>query len=160
MTNKSQSKPQSAQSPKSMVPAMRPITLPYFAGIVDGEGFVGVERQTHGKRHSYSAVLSVKNTDFPLIHALKAYHPGYITMYEDKRANCKPTLTYRVRGNAVAPLLKKLLPHLRVKRLQAIILLNFLEMAEKQQREGGKYPPIVQQIRHRVYRLLQKLKER
>lgn len=90
----------------------------YFAGIVDGEGCISA-CYYKPKKHSM-VIFTVTNTNLSLIKDIIKTYGGWYTISNRKSSYGKKTC-YNWSPNTynMGPILKKILPYLRVKRKQA-----------------------------------------
>ena len=96
--------------------------LLYLAGIVDGEGCVTV---TYGTKAGHERIrLTISNTDRNLIDWLTSRVGGHISKTQS-RGNRKPAYQWEVYGSVAFDLLTLLLPHLKLKKRQAELCLQF-----------------------------------
>ena len=107
--------------------AMCPVDVAYLAGIIDGEGHIGLER--HGK--SYSLRLAVHTTSKELAEWILTT-TGYGNKVQERRETRSvvirkrmPTYEWRVFGRQAAQMIGKVRPYLRVRDKQADIALAF-----------------------------------
>jgi hypothetical protein len=104
-------------------------TLAYLAGIIDGEGHVGIAKlKICGKRRQdfYQARMVVKMTDRQAIDLLYATFGGYVYWRGSRTSNSQPTYNWEINGRKrVAVILEQLLPHLRVKEILAELVIEF-----------------------------------
>ena len=112
--------------------------LGYFAGIVDGEGSIGISKSIrkleYNKRgYVYNPFFLIANTHLPMLEYLQKHFKGKI-VYLDERTLCYH-LTFN--GEIMKDLLPELIPYLLIKRRQAEIVLEFLKKKE----EIGSRPP-------------------
>ena len=108
--------------------------IAYLAGIVDGEGCLQICK--HGPRLrracDYAFRLRVSNTNLELLKALQAEYGGSI--YSPPSHNSsgfgskRQTSSIDWRGTTAFALVHRILPHLIVKREQAIEILKFEEL--------------------------------
>lgn len=96
----------------------------YTGGIVDGEGAVTLVRGTSGY---YQCRLSVSNTCKELLEQVRATYGGSPVQAMKAHPRYKQAYVWCLNGQAAAPVLRKLLPFLIVKREHAKIALEFLE---------------------------------
>jgi hypothetical protein len=106
--------------------------LAYFAGILDGEGNVSIERvapnakqRTHNPRHQ--ARVTVVNTSPELIEWLVAHFGGTVQARKIDPLKHKQTWAWRLAEIPVLALLKLTLPYLVIKRRQAELVIEFVE---------------------------------
>lgn len=95
-------------------------TISYLAGIIDGEGYIGIKKETWGMRNrpdvycpTYSERIQVKMKDKGAVDLLKRVFGG--SYYQEKTED-KKTYCWMVSDLQAIKTLKALLPYLRVKR--------------------------------------------
>ena len=106
--------------------------LNYIAGIVDGEGSIGIAKckraiKQNKRGYAYRAFFHITNTHLPLLQYIKKHIGGSIA-YLDERVKC---YNHTFSANQIREVLPKLVPYLLVKREQAEIVLKFLDRMEK-----------------------------
>jgi hypothetical protein len=105
---------------------MRP-DIRYFAGFFDGEGCVYMTHRTeNGHTYTYIRITAV-NTYLPIIREIHREFGGHIYYdpWKNRPKNWSPTMSWIVNGTEAAALLRRMLPHLRVKRKAALAALKF-----------------------------------
>lgn len=105
----------------------------YCAGIIDGEGWIGISRlRTKGRKGSPSESnvyeflqfqIQVMNTSEAMVDFLHANFGGYKTY--GKRPNKKPYYKWGIRHSDADEFLKKIYPYLVAKRDQAEVVFRF-----------------------------------
>lgn len=95
----------------------------YLAGILDGEGYVGIRIHNQNRR-SITPVASVTNTNLPLLVWLKERWGGAIHLKQDKRPTSKAAWIWIVASRDVESVLRDAYPYLIVKRPQADLVLS------------------------------------
>ena len=93
----------------------------YLAGIVDGEGCIGI----FNVRGSYSLRLSVGMTDTQAIELLSSVTGKRISSVTVRRPNCKVGYLVRLSGVDAQAFLNEILPYLRVKKNLAELAIQF-----------------------------------
>lgn len=105
-----------------------PVTeMAYLAGIVDGEGSIGIARHrvTKHNRTYFRPHLTISNTNEDLLEWLQARHfRGNLVMNTKHR----PYFKIAWGGFSVAEVLKALLPYLVIKRRHAELLIEFCKL--------------------------------
>jgi len=100
--------------------------LAYAAGIIDGEGWVGIRRS--GKHDSgtirYTMAVVVGNTDRRMLNFMKKYFGGSISKRKTV-GNRQPAGAWEVASNKAADFLKLILEFLIVKKAQAESAIKF-----------------------------------
>ncbi|MBA7574810.1 hypothetical protein ES708_16625 [subsurface metagenome] len=110
---------------------MNEIDLAYAAGIVDGEGYIQIQRH---KRSDYSAgyhyymAVAVVMVD-PLVPIwLEQTFGGSLYNYERKEPNAQPYYRWTTGTKKAQWFLELILPYLKTKRAQAEIAIEFQKM--------------------------------
>lgn len=114
--------------------------LAYLAGIIDGEGCIRIAKLS-GKHYSpYAPCVNCGMTNPAAIELLHATFGGSIRWAWPSGKNaspCKPLRYWYLNGTeSVARALRLLYPHLRVKKAQATLLLDFC-FNKQDGRKGG-----------------------
>lgn len=112
----------------------------YLAGIIDGEGYIGISRDnrryTHRRR--YVTRLTISNTNLALLEAIRAFvGGGHIYPMKQQQSHHTPAWQYVIQDRAT---LKRVLlavhPHLIIKKAQAAALIQFLQHDDAASRES------------------------
>ena len=94
----------------------------YLAGIIDGEGCVGL--RTRQQRYVTPSV-QITNTDRNFIYWLREHvGGGSIYAMKDKRPTRKPVFMWSCHGEIARALLRDVRPYLRIKAQQADVILS------------------------------------
>ena len=101
--------------------------LSYFAGIIDGEGSIGLEHlsPTNGRKKSYYvARLVVVNTNEDLMKILLHFFKG---AYSQRKLvpGRKKCFVWRILGKNLDNALEQLIPHLFIKKPQALLVQQY-----------------------------------
>jgi hypothetical protein len=101
--------------------------IAYFAGIMDGEGSIYIQRRLHRGSTDYFPRFQVGNTDLVLMTWIKETFGG--TLYEKRRLSAPEHWKAQYEWFSTRPLLDVLLPlitpYLKTKRRQAEIMMEF-----------------------------------
>jgi hypothetical protein len=136
----------------------------WIAGFIDGEGCITIARQIRKNRPSpsYRSYITVSNTNRDSLEYLRGHYGG--VLYErheyrkDKRGkNWADAYDWYCPLRSATRLLTDILPYLRVKRQQAMLVLEFLAtkkaFARNERRpsskRGGSAPLTGDEIAHR-----------
>lgn len=141
------------------------MTYEYLAGLMDGEGCVGIRRvqtkATYG-RPCYCLVIQLAMTYQPVIEILCEEFGGVI--YIDHwyvHLKHKPSYKWTVYGRKAAAILAKMLPTLIVKREQAELALRFqANMHEKFNGYPVKLTDAEMAFRQECYEQMRRLNKR
>ena len=99
------------------------LSLPYVAGIVDGEGCISV-----AKRGPYiTPTVQVANTDIGLLEIFYNQFGGNIDRNRESRPNRKPCHCWRLAGRAAKTFVQQIRPWLLIKGPQANIICGLIE---------------------------------
>lgn len=116
---------------------MRKTDLAYVAGIVDGEGYIGISADHRNRYNSnrpcWRLRVSVTNTNEWLMQYLKFSFGGSISIKGGK-GNKKPCYDWVLNRGHAAEFLKLILPYLRLKRPQAELAIKFQSNISKSTR--------------------------
>lgn len=112
--------------------------LAYTAGIVDGDGYIGISKtkgKTYHLGYQMSLRVSVANTDELLIRWLHQYYGGHIRRKKVYPNHPRPVWAWTVASQVALVFLENILPYLRVKKTQAKVAIRF----QRRKRRGGHY---------------------
>lgn len=104
--------------------------LAWAAGIIDGEGCVGITaryRPGHSRASGYSASLVVINTSMPMLSKLRELFGGCINARKLKCSSWAQCWRWHVRNQFAADVLRLIRPYLVVKGRQAELCLELEE---------------------------------
>ena len=105
---------------------MKRTDLAYLAGIVDGEGYIGISadhRNRNPDRPCWRLRVVVTNTNEWLMHHLKfSIGGGTIRL---RNGNLMPCYQWSIERGKAAEFLKLILPYLRLKKPQAELAIKF-----------------------------------
>ena len=127
-------------------------TISYLAGLVDGEGYVGIKkdltsvRNKHSKSPLYHERIQIRMSDENAIKLFKETFGGNYYFEKEKANNPltkKRMYCYQISDLSAAKTLKLLLPYLRIKKKQAQICLKLYKnkrtkLARKRGNLGGR----------------------
>jgi hypothetical protein len=117
---------------------MKRLDIRYVAGIIDGEGCISISWDRPGSKISprFVGQISVGMTNLKLIRLLGKQFGGCIHNYKVQKSYYKPILYWTLTAKAAAKFLNKVLPYLRVKKRQALLLIAL----HKRKKYTGKKP--------------------
>lgn len=122
----------------SVLSILSPTELAYIAGIVDGEGSVGLYELTAQRK--YSGIIcrvTVSNTDRSLFHWLLEKLPKARVYWPRALAKRRPCGRLVYDGAKGAALCKLMLPYLTIKKRKAEIVVEMYEHSMNYQGFGG-----------------------
>jgi hypothetical protein len=102
--------------------------IAYSAGLLDGEGCIGINKTQHptSVRPYYTLIVQIVNTDKRMIHWLKdTWNMGAAVVIPSKRVNHKPLWRFVVRARKARDFLEAVCPYLVIKGEQAEIGIEF-----------------------------------
>lgn len=104
---------------------MSDVVLSYLAGVIDSDGYIGVQRSTYGQRTghmksvSYSPRIICRQVTPEAVDLLHETFPGYRTTNDPSAKRGRPLHHWSVHSAAAGRCLEALLPFLRIKRDRA-----------------------------------------
>ena len=106
---------------------LEPTKAAYLAGLIDGEGTIGVYGTQKCPRYFRCTVI-VTNCDPVLMAWLRELGVGRIDVQRGRLAQHRPVSRWRVeKREDVRAVLRAVLPYLVVKRAQALLALDFFD---------------------------------
>lgn len=93
--------------------------LIYLAGYLDGEGCFWAYQDSHSLRYG----IACENTHRPTVEWIAQTFGGSVVVVKGKKSNHRTTYRWAVVGKQARTLCEELVPHLREKARQAIILI-------------------------------------
>ena len=116
---------------------MKRTDLAYTAGIVDGEGCIGIYTKGKGKgRGIPNVAVAIDNTNEWLCQWIKFSYGGSIHRIDRyAERNHKPSWKWTISGKQALIFLQLIFPYLRLKKPQAEVAIQFLKA-----RRGRGYP--------------------
>jgi hypothetical protein len=106
------------------------INLSYLAGLIDGEGYVGIRRCTKKNDRSlipeFKPTIVISNTNFQLMEALKNNFKGSITN-KKKVENWKKSYSFEFNRTEIKEILPKVINKLIIKKQQAITVMKLFD---------------------------------
>jgi len=111
--------------------------LAYTAGIIDGEGCIGIYAQlrTPKNKKGYQVRVSVNHTNGDLMHWLARTYGGKVYFEARNNPKWKHRWAWILTGKGVSVFLELIYPYLRLKKAQAELALKF-----QGNRRGKGYP--------------------
>lgn len=118
------------------MPIMNKLTAAYLAGLIDGEGYIGLENHRGVGGAKYKPVLKIAMTHKPIILWLQQSFGGsFVTRVRNGHPlypNHRDLHYWGIGGKNIEPVIRKVIPYLKVKRRQAEIVLERVKLYEKQ----------------------------
>jgi len=130
----------------------------WTAGIIDGEGCIGVYKNNKGFCKTFNCHLNVANTNVLMLNQLKEFWGGKI--YPDRhrlKYGWKECWVWQLnKGKEISRFLKNILPYLVVKKEQAEMMLEFIKTIGN---PGKEVPRHIILLRYLIADELKKLKK-
>lgn len=131
---------------------MKEKEIAWLSGFIDGEGYIGIERQRKKETTKqaasllYHPYLIIANSNCIILEYIKKYI-GYGYIYEVHRKksksnhnNEKPGFQYKLtKMDKLESILNTLRPYLHLKQQQCDLLLNFINLRKNAKRIYGPY---------------------
>lgn len=112
----------------------------YLAGIFDGEGCFCISKRgpqlNSDKAQPYRCVMTIIITDKVLIDWLEITFGGTAYEYLPENINHSKRYDWSIRGKKLETLLEILIPKLKIKQRQAMLVLEFVKTMKKTGRTG------------------------
>lgn len=121
--------------------SMLPISAEYMAGMVDADGSISIFKQDTSARRNpvYRVGITVTNYNTELLGDIQSQFGGYINNYEgtsELNGDWK-SIFWSQYGKKARPILTEITPFLRIKRQQADLCLEFLNLMDRQLEHNG-----------------------
>lgn len=113
---------------------MTNLQIAYLAGIIDGEGSIGLysKRPSDKDRHYVTLQLSVVNTSKPLMKWLSANVPvGNVGRKAGPKTNHKEIFHWTASSSKAVEVLRLVLPYLVVKKAQAEVVIELWDFEQQ-----------------------------
>ena len=108
----------------------KPIEKSYIAGLVDGEGCIGVYKRNYYKENwspRYSAYVAITNTNYAVLDWVQSLYGGSLSKKKRYYKIHKQGYVLQIRDSELKVFLKDILPYLRIKERQAKLVIKFWE---------------------------------
>ena len=107
---------------------MNKIDLAYAAGIIDGEGNIGIVKRQWSKRNDkYHLQVRVAMCDREVPEWFQSHFGGSISIHKRTNPKHRPVYTWQISHRSCIPMLKAILPYLICKKPQAELGILFQE---------------------------------
>lgn len=117
--------------------------LAYIAGIIDGEGYLGMSKNRTKKQRQkspkYQTEICVVNTNYALIEWLQIRIGGLINTRKKYDEAWKVAYRWRIQESNHSEFLQAIYPYLVIKRQQAQLIIEYWIKKVKQYREGRRW---------------------
>ena len=123
--------------------------LIYLAGFLDGEGCFSIYRQ--------KIIITCANCYKPIIDWLKQQFGGTVNKREARKETHRVCYSWRVVSGDAHSLLEQIVPYLREKQPQALLLLEYQKLT-RYSKKDRKVTPYVIEERKRLEKLIKGMK--
>jgi len=118
----------------------RKIDIRYLAGLIDGEGNIGVYKRSRKTYVTYQGILRIGMCDPVIIKYLHKVFGGEYHIYGTKKKHHRPCHYWcTTNSRLLVSLLTRLLPFLIVKKAQALLVIRFVRRMQYWQNKGGYF---------------------
>lgn len=131
----------------------------YAAGLVDGEGSIGVYAIKRGKYTRYDLKFSLKMTDMKTISWLNRKYGGSISKPKSS-GNRKQGYSWQLSGKSAHGFLKKVFPFLITKEEQALLGIQFYENLVSDKNRLKNISPNLREARNKIVLEFKKMNRR
>lgn len=102
--------------------------IAYFAGLFDGEGCVGLYNRSDG--NGFASSISITNTNRIPLDELQSKFGGYVNSKKGIAKNFQLIHNWVIYGKSSVKFLNLILPYLRIKTPQVLLLLEYKNMSK------------------------------
>lgn len=127
----------------------------YIAGIVDGEGTIGLWR--HHKNEMHTPNVTVANNDLKLLQWIQSKVGGCISRKKKRQAHHKDSYAWSIRQDRAINFLNEIKSYLIVKRQQAELITGQYKAVTHR---AGKYTPEMLRKKEALAAEISKLNQR
>ena len=99
--------------------------MAYAAGVVDGEGNIGIGKREDTKGGTFRLYVAVTNTNEWICQWLRMQFGGRVRTMKSAKSNWKIPYRWVIESRAAMLFLEQLLPYLNLKRPQAELAIKF-----------------------------------
>ncbi len=136
----------------------------YLAGVIDGEGCIGINKTTNKSvrhKHPYYQVrLRIAMTTEEPIKSIESWCGGIVSLTK-RKGNSKPIFEWLLLNDKAVAMLQLIKPYLRVKRKQTEIAINFRDYYHTHSGYGRAETPIeVSRQREKYFQEMKQLNKR
>jgi len=136
------------------------LILAYYAGFVDGEGYIGIKKDCKDKKRGYSCIYSEKvsvacNSEL-IIRSFNDIVVGGIYKHKPSKLSKHPYWSWEVSNEKARTFLKLIHPYLKIKKLEADLVLALGKNKERNKKRNRVTPKDLE-IRDNLYTLIKTL---
>lgn len=131
----------------------------YTAGIIDGEGYIGINKQKgkNNRRPTFRIIVAVGNTNPRLILFLSEKFGGGIRVTEGRRQNEKPCFEWYITSNPALDFLESIEKYLVCKKDEVGLAIHLQKVCNKY-RSQQNIPEDIITLQESLYRRLMYVK--
>jgi hypothetical protein len=129
----------------------------YLAGVIDGEGCITAGLWAHRRWTTVKTRVMVANTDERLMAWMTERFGGHVSVRENGPAHWKLSRQWEATGAAARKVLETALPFLVLKRAQALIVLELMDLVMPA--SAGRKNGLPQAVRERRLTLVSNIHE-
>lgn len=142
--------------------------IAYFAGLFDGEGHIGLTRRNReGYYDSYDVHFQLGNTDKGIFNWIIDKIGGKVYLNQPKGTKVergdetdykrnKDTFLWSLDTGSIKPILIDMIPYLKIKKQQAILMLEYLTKKRNFDRRNGR-PSWYREWQEGIYKEIRRL---
>src|SRR3972149_616830 len=116
------------------------VTWAYAAGRVGGEGGIGLSKSSANPQHRrnprYEPEVTVVNTSLPMLTWLQDEFGGALKARKKQKPHPKQAWAWKLGNHQAASFCNGVLPFLRVKREQALLIIEYMATARPPEHRG------------------------
>lgn len=116
-----------------------PTTLAYLAGMIDGDGYITINRSQRGQYVYHGPQIGIAGTRREPHDLAASLWGGTVCMHRPKNQLHRPQFQWSRQGAAAVPIIEALLPYLLIKREHAELALE-LWMHLEEGKSDDPYP--------------------
>ncbi len=133
-------------------------TLAYLAGIVDGEGYIGIKRdhiKGRGINPVYYERMSVAGTSKPMIDLFISFFKcGQAYFHRHSKLSRRGYWSWETSNLKAVSVIKQLYPYIRIKKPEVKLI---LQLYENKRKKYGTLPKEIIEIRENLYQGIKSL---
>ena len=130
----------------------------YLAGLIDGEGSIGID--AHGGHRVPSVRVTITNTNYPLLQEIHAIWGGALTTRRIRIIGWKASSDLLFGAKTAIEVLREIQPYLRAKKKQCDVALRFQETVNPPEHMTQRKTPEVVALREQLRRKILELNKR
>lgn len=136
------------------------VILSYYAGFVDGEGYIGIKKYDRHKKKGYSPTyserVSVGGNSELIIRSFNDIVVGNICKHKPSKLSKHPFYTWEVTDAKARQFLNLIYPYLKVKKTEAALVLALSKNKDKNNKRK-RVPDEDIKLRENLYILIKTL---